>query len=83
VYVSLNCGFTYSNAAITLSNIPDGYKPKYKVYALCPITNRGIARLSVNSDGSVGIDWVQDSTSGAATTSFTTGWIDGYIDYWI
>lgn len=85
VYVAFNCTFTYSGESITVnaSQIPSPYKPARNVYALCPVTNRGIARILVNPSGEIRVDWVQNIASAEATESYTVNWIDGYIDYWV
>jgi hypothetical protein len=85
VYVAFNCGFTYSGSAIIVSAnaIPEGVRPKRNVYAQCPVGGRSTARVIVNKNGDVVVDWVQALASSEATTSATVKWIDGYIDYWV
>lgn len=85
VFVAFNCELTYSGKLITISGaaIPAKYRPARNVYALVPATLRGIARILVNSSGEVVLDYIQDAASNETTKSFTTSWIDGYIDYWI
>lgn len=85
VYVSFNCAFSYNNALFTLNNIPipEAYRPKVPVYALCAVNSRGIARAYINTQGYICIDWVQNMASAEQTSSYNANWIDGYIDYWL
>lgn len=85
VYVAFNCGFAYSGETVHINTdtIPEAYRPKNNAYTLCPCDNRTIARVYVASDGYIYIGYVQDMASGTSTSSYTAGWIDGYIDYWI
>lgn len=84
VYVAFNCAFTYNGSAIQINAdpIPSAYRPDRDVYALCATEGRMIARIVVNKDGNVFLDWVQVISAAEATTSSTVKWIDGYIDYW-
>jgi hypothetical protein len=85
VYVAFNCGYTFSGSNIIVNKelIPEKYRPKNLIAQLCPTNGRTIARVYVSKAGEVAIEWVQDMTATALTTSFNGTWIDGYIDYWI
>ena len=85
VYVAFNAAFTYTGEGIVVNEyaIPSQYLPKRKAYAMCILAGRAFARVGVSTAGTVIIDWVQDASASATTTSAETTWIDGYIDYWI
>jgi hypothetical protein len=85
VYVAFNCAFTFNGDPITVSEnpIPSPYKPERNVYAMCPVNNRGIARILVKPDGNILVDYVQSMASSEATSTYTVTWIDGYIDFWV
>lgn len=84
VYVAFNCAFTYEGSAIqiNLESIPKEYRPSRNVYAICATGGRAVARILVNKDGNIFVDWLQIISSAEQTTSSTVKWIDGYIDYW-
>ena len=85
VYVAFNVAFTYNDAAIVVNAnaIPAKYRPKRKAYSMSLISGRAFARVGVNAAGNAIIDWVQEITASDDTTSASTNWIDGYVDYWI
>jgi hypothetical protein len=85
IYIAFSCAFQSGRSAVTVNGkeIPAPYKPPRNIYALNPTDGSGIATVFVNSDGNVGIDHVQNISSGENTDSYTVNWIDGYIDYWI
>ena len=85
VFVTFNCAVTFSGSPVTISEsvIPVKYRPVRNVYAVVPATQRSIARIFINTSGAVMVDYIQDAATNEITKSFTTGWIDGYIDYWI
>ena len=84
IYVAFNCAFTYSGSAITINAepIPSAYRPDRNVYALCATGGRAVARILVNKNGYILVDWIQVISSAEQTASSTVKWIDGYIDYW-
>lgn len=85
VYVSFNCALTYSGATLQINSaaLPEKYRPARSVYSLCAAGGRTVARVCVSSSGNVYVEWVQDLSATGATTSFTLGWIDGYLDFWV
>lgn len=85
VYVAFNCAYTYENSQVQVnsSSIPEEYRPDRIVCAICATGGRFLARVFVDSNGNITVDWVQSIQSGEQTTSSTVSWIDGYIDYWI
>lgn len=85
VYIAFNCKFDFKGDTIQVNSspIPSPYKPTRNVYAMCPVNNRGIARILVNPDGNIIIDYVQSMAVGEVTSTYTVSWIDGYIDYWV
>ena len=85
VYVSFNCKFSWSGATIRVNKnvIPEKYRPARHVYAFAAISSKRIARIHVTSGGIVNIEWVQDMSASSATTSGSSTYIDGYIDYWV
>lgn len=85
VTVTFNCAFSYENESIQVNKttIPEEYRPKRNVCAICATGGRAIARVYINANGNVLIDWIQKLTDTANTTSVEVAWIDGYIDYWI
>lgn len=85
VHVAFNCAFTFAGEAIIVNKnaIPEKYRPKRNQYAMCATGGRAIARVMVNAEGNILVDWVQSLSSGAQTDSANVSWIDGYIDYWI
>jgi hypothetical protein len=84
IYVAFNVSFA-ANAGSTISvtEIPNGYRPPFDVYAVCPVGfNGGIkstAIVGVTPGGIVNIYTVNRQLS----TMTDVAWIDGYIDYWI
>lgn len=84
VYVAFNCAFAYSGDPIQVNQdpIPEAYRPGRNVYALCATGGRSVARILVNNEGNIFVDWIQVISAAEATTSSTVKWIDGYIDYW-
>lgn len=85
VYVAFNVAFSFANDALLVNDvlIPEAYRPARNVHAICAVDGRSIARIHVDNEGRIYIDWVQNLASAAETTSATIKWIDGYIDYWI
>lgn len=85
VYVTFNCAFTFSGSQIQVNSnaLPAEYRPARNVYAMCPTNDRGIARIMVNTDGNILIDYVQSMASSSVTSSYGVTWIDGYIDFWV
>lgn len=85
VYVAFNRKLNYDGSPIqiNLNAIPSAFRPKRSVYTMCATSVRAAARVNVNTEGNVIVDWIQLITSSAQTTSTMVGWIDGYIDYWI
>lgn len=84
IYVAFNCAFAYSGDPIQVNKdpIPSAYRPGRNVYALCATGGRSVARILVNNEGNIFVDWIQVISAAEATTSSTVKWIDGYIDYW-
>ena len=84
IYVAFNCAFTYSGSAIQINAdpIPAEYRPDRNVYAMCATGGRAVARILVNKEGNILVDWIQVISSAEQTASATVKWIDGYIDYW-
>ena len=84
IYVAFNCAFTYAGSAIQVNAdpIPLAYRPERNVYAMCATGGRAIARVIVNKEGNIIVDWIQIMSSAEQTTSSTVKWIDGYIDFW-
>ena len=84
IYVAFNCAFTYAGSAIQVNAdpIPLAYRPERNVYAMCATGERAIARVIVNKEGNIIVDWIQIMSSAEQTTSSTVKWIDGYIDFW-
>lgn len=85
VYIAFNCAFTYSGGEVQVNgaSIPEKYRPPRNVHSMCAVNNRAVARIRVNSDGNIIVDFVQSIATGAETTTHAVNWIDGYIDYWI
>lgn len=84
VYTAFNCGFTYSGTAkvINATAIPAENRPARPVFSLCPINDRAIALVSIQADGYIRVEWVQQLTATVNTGSMEVIWIDGYLDYW-
>lgn len=85
VYLAFDCGFSYSGSAkiINASTIPAAYRPHRKTHGLCPVNDRGMAMVSVDTDGYIRVEWIQKLTDSVQTGSATVTWLDGYLDYWI
>lgn len=84
IYVAFNVSFAANDGStISVTEIPDGYRPPSDVYAVCPVGfNGGIkstAIVGVTPGGIVNIYTVNRQLS----TMTDVAWIDGYIDYWI
>ena len=84
VYAAFDCSFEYSGNVITINKnaIPEGSRPKRTTYALCPVNDRGIALVSVDTTGYIRVVWVQNLTEYARSVAVPVEWIDGYLDYW-
>lgn len=84
IYVAFNCAFTYWGGSIQVNAepIPLEYRPSRNVYAICATDERAVARILVNQEGNIFVDWLQILTTTGLTVSATVKWIDGYIDYW-
>ena len=85
VYIAFNCKFSYSGSAIIVNNelLPEELRPARNVYEYRPLGGKYVARILASTSGNVTIEWVQNILSTTETTSRTSGWIDGYIDYWV
>lgn len=85
VYITFNCAFTFSGSVIQVNSnaLPAAYRPARTVYAMCPTNDREIARIMVNTEGNILVDYVQSMASSSVTTSYGVTWIDGYIDFWV
>lgn len=81
VYVSFNCSFTHSGAAITIngSQIPEEYRPPRAVRSICPVNGNGTALVCVKPDGFIQVESVERA---GETGEHPILWIDGYLDYW-
>lgn len=84
VYSAFNCGFAYTGTAMVINAtpIPAEYRPARPVFSLCPINDRAIALVSIQADGYIRVEWVQQLTATVNTGSMEVIWIDGYLDYW-
>lgn len=85
VYVAFNCKFAYSGSSIIVNNdlLPEELRPARNVYEYRPLGGKYVARIIVTTAGNAVVEWVQNILSTTETTSRTSGWIDGYIDYWV
>ena len=85
IYVAFNCAFEYADDPIQVNAqaLPTNCRPPRNVYAMCATGGRAIARVLVNKNGIVMVDFVQVITAVMNTTSHSVGWIDGYIDFWV
>lgn len=85
VYVAFNCAFTYTGSAVKInaSAIPTEYRPKHWMCSLCILNDRAIASVSINTNGNIEIEWIQNLLDTVKTGSKEVTWVDGYIDYWI
>ena len=84
IYVAFNVSFSANDGStISVTEIPNGYRPPFDVYAVCPVGFNGglksTAIVGVTSGGIVNIYTVNRQLS----TMTDVAWIDGYIDYWI
>lgn len=84
VYVAFDCTFEYSGTRVVINSsaIPEEYRPHRETYVLCPVSNHGLALVSVDTYGYVWVEWVQNLTENARSTTIPVEWIDGYLDYW-
>ena len=83
VYVAFNCAFTYSGGGIIVNAnaIPEKYRPARSVFSVCATWGNGLAIVAVTSGGLIYINGAYNPTN--PTASFSSSWIDGYIDYWV
>lgn len=84
VYVAFDCNFEYAGNEIIINKeaIPEEHRPKRTTFALCPVSNRGLALISAGTDGLIRVEWVQSLAEMARTNTTAVEWIDGYLDYW-
>lgn len=84
VYLAFNCSFSYSGAALTINDkpVPEEYRPARPVFSLCPANDRALAMVSMNPDGFIRLEWVQNSRDTVPTAAAEVTWMDGYLDYW-
>lgn len=85
VYLAFDCSFAYAGTAVVINAepIPENCRPRRKIYALCPTSDRSLALVSADTDGYIRAEWVQKLTDTAATGTASVTWLDGYADYWI
>lgn len=85
VYIAFDCGLTYAGSTIKVNAnaLPAKYRPARPVYSLCAAGGRTTTRVLISSSGDIYVEWVQDLSATGATSSFTLGWIDGYLDFWV
>lgn len=85
VHISFNCSFNYTGSEFTINStpIPESYRPNQTVCSLCPVNDRHIALVSVQTDGYIRVEWVQALKDTVDTGSVSILWIDGYLDYWV
>lgn len=85
IYVAFNCAFEYTGSAIQVNAqpLPTNCRPPRNVYAMCATGGRSIARVLVNKNGIVMVDYIQVMTAVMETTSASVKWIDGYIDFFV
>lgn len=84
VHISFNCALSYVGTAMVVNGdpIPENCRPTNTVYSLCPVNDRGIALVSISTDGHIRIEWVQKLADTVQTGAASITWIDGYLDYW-
>ena len=80
VHIAFRCAFTYTGDAVTVnaSAIPEDYRPKRDVYAVCA-ADGAFARVKVDSEGIVSAESLVAMSD--ITTPYEVSWIDGYLDY--
>lgn len=85
VYVAFICACNYTGNSVIVSStqIPANLRPLYNVCSLCTVNDRATARVFVNPDGYVCIDWIQSVADTVDTRSYNAVWIDGYVDYFV
>lgn len=57
------------------------YTPKNDISMMVSGTNVGIAKMTINSDGKINIDWIYDIVSGSYQNGELT--LNINIDFWI
>lgn len=84
VIIAFNCAFSYTGTELVINStvIPEEYRPPHKVFAMCPGTNRRVILVSVDTDGYIRVEWVQQLSDTVLTGSSEITWTDAYIDYW-
>lgn len=84
VYVTgtLNTTTDYNgNASNVVCTLRNTYIPKNDISMMVSGTNVGIAKMTINSDGKINIDWIYDIVSGSYQNGELT--LNINIDFWI
>lgn len=81
ISVAFNCAFPYTGSAVRINAepLPEGYRPRGNVYAVCA-ADGALAHVLLGSDGFLSVESLI-TTSADATAPAEVSWIDGYIDY--
>jgi hypothetical protein len=85
VFVAFSCALSFAGTTMQINSasVPAAYRPARSIYTLCAVQGRALARVCLSSSGNVYVEFVQSLSSGESTSSYSTGWIDGYIDGWV
>ena len=74
VFLAFCCGLPGETMAVNREPVPEGLRPVRPVTGLCP-TEGGIALVTCGTDGFLRVK--------ALSGGETSGWIDGYLDYFL
>ena len=80
VYVQGSVSFTVLNDSLELATIPTGYRPQKINYKLVSAAGHTVARLLVDPEGKIRVDWCINISDGSSVTG-EIEWLDVSIDF--
>lgn len=82
VYIRGTIEITSYLANTQVFTLPEGYRPNFSTWSINAATGSNVARVLVNKDGVLKVEYVRNLTDGASPTG-NVSWVDISIDYFI
>ena len=82
VYIRGTIEITNFLANTQVFTMPEGYRPNFSEWSINAAAGSNVARVLVNKDGVLKVEYVRNLTDGALFTSDLT-WVDISIDYFV
>jgi len=80
VVVKGGVSFTGASASKVVGTVPSGYRPTTAQYRLCAMTGSNVARIYINTSGSIVVEWTRKLSDGSWVTG-AISWIAIYVEY--